>query len=103
MLFVLKKNVTRGIESYSSAMQRRGRDNFHVYNNYTMVAVQPKTPFANTRNMGKKVVQTLISAVVVHIVTDPRKSGPLPLNGQLVTDVISAVTDTDSYPTTRNG
>jgi hypothetical protein len=38
-----------------------------------------------------------------HSVTDPRKSGPLPLNGQLVTDVISAVTDTDSYPITRNG
>jgi hypothetical protein len=30
-------------------------------------------------------------------------NGPLPLNGQLVTDVISAVTDTDSYPITRNG
>jgi hypothetical protein len=38
-----------------------------------------------------------------HIVTDPRKSGPLPLNGQLVIDVISAVTGTDSYPITRNG
>jgi hypothetical protein len=38
-----------------------------------------------------------------NIVTDPRKSGPLPLNGQLVTDVISAVTDTDSYRITRNG
>jgi hypothetical protein len=37
------------------------------------------------------------------IVTDPRKCGPLPLNGQLVTDVISAVTDTDIYPITRNG
>jgi hypothetical protein len=35
-------------------------------------------------------------------VTDPRESGPLPLNGQLVTDVISAVMDTDSYPITRN-
>jgi hypothetical protein len=40
---------------------------------------------------------------LVNIVTDPRESGPLPLNGQLVTDVISAVTDTDSYPITRNG
>jgi hypothetical protein len=30
-------------------------------------------------------------------------NGPLPLNGQLVTDVISAVTDADSYPITRNG
>jgi hypothetical protein len=29
-------------------------------------------------------------------------NGPLPLNGQTVTDVISAVTDTDSYPITRN-
>jgi hypothetical protein len=30
-------------------------------------------------------------------------NGPLPLNGQLVTDVIFAVTDTDSHPITRNG
>jgi hypothetical protein len=28
---------------------------------------------------------------------------PLPLNGQLVTDIISEATDTDSYPITRNG
>jgi hypothetical protein len=41
--------------------------------------------------------------MIDYIVTGPRKSGPLPLNGQLVTDVISAVTDTDSYPITRNG
>jgi hypothetical protein len=46
---------------------------------------------------------TNIIIIVENIVTDPRKSGPLPLNGQLVTDVTSAVTDTDSYPITRNG
>jgi hypothetical protein len=40
---------------------------------------------------------------LVHIVTDPWKSGPLPLSGRLVTDVISAVTNTDSYPITCNG
>jgi hypothetical protein len=30
-------------------------------------------------------------------------NGPLPLNGRLVTDVISAVTGNDSYPNTGNG
>jgi hypothetical protein len=40
---------------------------------------------------------------IFNIVTDPWKSGPLPLGGRLVTDVVSAVTDTDSYPITRNG
>jgi hypothetical protein len=47
--------------------------------------------------------QELNCYVSINIVTDPRKSGPLPLNGELVTDVISAVTDTDSYPITCNG
>jgi hypothetical protein len=48
-------------------------------------------------------VYVFVSFCAHGIATDPRKPGPLPLNGQLVTDVISAVTDTDSYSITRNG
>jgi hypothetical protein len=50
-------------------------------------------------------IRTLLQEVStdVNIITIIYCNGPLPLNGQLVTDVISAATDTDSCPITRNG